>query len=95
MHFGERLEAQGSRIRAWGMEHREKPQIRNCPADSHPSGGFPVSQSAIRKLNSWLLTPYVCLAPYAVYLVPAALAAYAAKVAVDPTQLIAKVSPSS
>ncbi len=23
-------------------------QIRNCPSDSHPSGGFPVSQSAIR-----------------------------------------------
>jgi hypothetical protein len=24
------------------------------------------------KLNSWLLTPYVCLVPYALYLVPAA-----------------------
>lgn len=47
------------------------------------------------KLNSWLLTPYVCLVPYALYLVPATLAAYAAKVAVDPTQLIAKVLPSS
>jgi hypothetical protein len=36
-----------------------------------------------------------CSNPYAVYLVPSTLAAYAAKVAVDPTQLTAKVSPSS
>ena len=37
----------------------------------------------------------ICLVPYALYLVPATLAAYAAKVAIDPTQLIAKVLPSS
>jgi len=37
----------------------------------------------------------ICLVPYAVHLVPGTLAAYAARVAVDPTQLIAKVLPSS
>jgi hypothetical protein len=37
----------------------------------------------------------ISLAPYALDLMPAALAAYAAKVAIDPTQLIAKVLPSS
>ena len=66
------------------MEHREKPQIRN-----------PQFEIKLLAPDSWILTPYVCLAPYAVYLVPATLAAYAAKVAVDPTQLIAKVLPSS
>ena len=53
------------------------------------------SQFRNPQLNSWLLTPYVCLVPYALYLVPATLAAYADRVAVDPTQLIAKVLPSS
>ena len=53
------------------------------------------SQFRNPQLNSWLLTPYVCLVPYALYLVPPTLAAYADRVAVDPTQLIAKVLPSS
>jgi hypothetical protein len=43
-------------------------QIRNCPADSHPSCGFPVSQSAIRNYLPMLYA--LCLAPYALRLAP-------------------------
>jgi hypothetical protein len=87
------------------MEHREKPQIHNSPSESTLRAGSrfvlwtPIfragSQFRNSKLNSWLLTPYVCLVPYAVRLAPKTLAAYAAKVAVDPTQLTANVSPNS
>ena len=58
--------------------------------EKNPKFAIRNSQFEIKLLtpDSWILTPYVCL-------VPATLAAYAAKVAVDPTQLIAKVLPSS
>ena len=31
--------------------------IRNCPSDSHPTDGFPDSQSDIEIVNIWLLAP--------------------------------------
>jgi hypothetical protein len=47
---GLRLRVQGSKIRAWSIEKNPKFAIRNCPSDSHPSGGFPVSQFEIKLL---------------------------------------------
>jgi hypothetical protein len=67
---GLRLRAQGFEHGAWGMEHREKPQILDCPSDSHPPGGFPVSQFEIKLLAPDSLWFALCLAPWALRLPP-------------------------